>query len=202
MAITVTVTNAGLNLIAASQNGTSDDTVWGIALGSGIGVLSTALTNGSPYTSLAFAAGITAAVANGASLTLTTIDGLHTQVVTASAAAIVGATSVSVTSFNANFAYPIGAGLVSTPVATQTSLDTEFARGALTTAVAGGSNGEALWTLYYPPPAVNQQIFEVAIFAGPTASATANSGTMTGRALWAQLITPLISAQIQIDSTI
>jgi hypothetical protein len=203
MAITVTPTNAGLNLQRDAQNGAASSVLVGyIAIGSGIGILSTALVNGNPYTSLSFAAGITAPVANSESLTLSTIDGLHTQVVTASAPAIVGATSISVTSFNANFAYPTGAGIMSTPVATQTTLDTEFSRAPLTSAVAGASAGEALWTLYIPPPTVGYQIFEVGIFAGSGASGTLNSGVMIGRALYASAQSNLTSEQLVVDSII
>jgi hypothetical protein len=202
MSIAMTITDAGKNLQRDAQNGTVPSVqVSYMAIGKGVGILSTALVNGNPYTSLAFSAGLTAAVANGESLTLSTIDGAHTQVVTASATAAIGATSVSVTSFNANFAYPTGAGLVSTPATAQTTLDTEISRAPLTSAVAGASAGEAIWTLFLASPTVNTQIFEVGLFGGSTASGTANSGTLIARALYALDLTTLTSLQLQADST-
>lgn len=67
--------------------------------------LNSALTNGSAYTTLTVLA-LTAPIANGASIKLT--SGANTQTVTASASASIGATSITVTSFTANFAYPVG----------------------------------------------------------------------------------------------
>ncbi len=54
-------------------------------------------------TSLAVSA-LTAAVTSGQSIVVS--NGANTQTFTASAGAIIGATSISVTSQNANFSYP------------------------------------------------------------------------------------------------
>ena len=67
--------------------------------------LTTALTSGTAYTTLAVQA-LDQAVASGDSILLT--SGANTQTYTASAAAAVGATSISVTSLAANFSYPVG----------------------------------------------------------------------------------------------
>jgi len=67
--------------------------------------LTTALVSGTAYTTLAVSA-LSAAVASGDSILLT--SGTDTQTFTASAAAAVGATSISVDSLAANFAYPVG----------------------------------------------------------------------------------------------
>ena len=67
--------------------------------------LTTALTSGTAYTTLAVSA-LNQAVASGDSILLT--SGANTQTYTASAAAAVGATSISVTSLAANFSYPVG----------------------------------------------------------------------------------------------
>ncbi len=67
--------------------------------------LTTALTSGTAYTTLAVQA-LDQAVASGDSILLT--SGANTQTYVASASAAVGATSISVTSQNANFSYPIG----------------------------------------------------------------------------------------------
>jgi hypothetical protein len=67
--------------------------------------LTTALASGTAYTTLSVQA-LDQAVGNGDSILLT--SGANTQTYTASAAAAVGATSISVTSLAANFSYPIG----------------------------------------------------------------------------------------------
>ncbi len=67
--------------------------------------LTTALTSGTAYTSLAVSP-LDQAVASGDSILLT--SGANTQIYVASASAAVGATSISVTSQNANFSYPVG----------------------------------------------------------------------------------------------
>ena len=69
--------------------------------------LTTALTSGNNYTSLAVNA-LPGAVVSGELVTLA--SGTNTQVVTASATAAAGSTSISVNSFNANFSYPNGSG--------------------------------------------------------------------------------------------
>ena len=78
--------------------------LWGVA-DSTYTTLTTALTSGNAYTSLAVAA-LPDAVPSGASVVLT--SGANTQTYTLSAAAAVGATTLSVTSLTANFAYPVG----------------------------------------------------------------------------------------------
>jgi hypothetical protein len=67
--------------------------------------LSTALTNGAAVTSVSIAA-LTGAVRSGDSVVIS--SGANTQTFVASAAANAGATSITVTSQNANFSYPIG----------------------------------------------------------------------------------------------
>lgn len=67
--------------------------------------LTTALVSGTAYTSLAVEP-LDQAVASGDSILLT--SGADTQTYVASAAAAVGATSITVTSLAANFSYPIG----------------------------------------------------------------------------------------------
>ncbi|MHB8313031.1 MAG: phage tail fiber protein [Candidatus Dormibacteria bacterium] len=67
--------------------------------------LTTALTSGTAYTSLAVSA-LSQAVASGDSILLT--SGANTQTYVTSAAAAVGATALTVTSLAANFRYPVG----------------------------------------------------------------------------------------------
>lgn len=67
--------------------------------------LTAALVSGTPYTALSVVA-LKVAINTGDVVTL--LSGSNSQTATASAPATVGATSISVNSFVANFAYPIG----------------------------------------------------------------------------------------------
>lgn len=83
-------------------------------------VLGASLVNGTPYTSLTIAApGLAHAVTSGQKFLLNDGAG-HTQTVTASAAAAAAATTLAVTSFTANFSYP----LTTTTVNLDTSVTT------------------------------------------------------------------------------
>ncbi len=87
---------------------------WNFTEPSAQSTLTTALVSGSAYTSLAVEA-LSAPVASGDSILLT--SGANTQTYVASAAAAVGATAISVTSLAANFAYPVGTGVNDTTTA-------------------------------------------------------------------------------------
>ena len=76
-----------------------------IALDSGGAQLSAALVSGDQYTALAVGATIVD-IPSGSSLTLT--SGANTQVVTTTADAPAGSTSIPVSSFTANYGYPVG----------------------------------------------------------------------------------------------
>ena len=72
-----------------------------------------------------------------------------------------------------------------TPAATDTQLGAEAFRKAVTSAVAGGSNGEVIITLYLAPGDANGiNVQEVGFFGG-AATGTANSGTLLAHGLWA-----------------
>lgn len=195
------LTNAGMNLYrdVMTGNATSGQ-VFYLALGSGGATLNAALTNGTAYTSLTTTA-LPAGLSSGQSITLTTISGSNSQVVTLSANASAGATTISVTSFTANFSYPIGAGLVNTPAATDTQLQSEFFRKAITSVGNGASTGEALVNLYLAPGDANSQIFEVGWFAGSSASASANTGVLVARGVYAHNHLGTESIQFTLDAT-
>ncbi|MHB1865550.1 MAG: baseplate J/gp47 family protein [Candidatus Saccharimonadales bacterium] len=76
-----------------------------IAMDSGGAALSSALTSGTAYTALPVGA-TTVDIPSGSSLTLT--SGSDTQAVTTTADAPVGSASIPVSSFTANFSYPVG----------------------------------------------------------------------------------------------
>jgi 2-methylcitrate dehydratase PrpD len=67
--------------------------------------LASALVVNTTYTSLTVTA-VATAYATGANITL--LSGTSSQTVTTSAPVAVGATTIAVTSFTANFAYPVG----------------------------------------------------------------------------------------------
>ncbi len=71
--------------------------------------LTAALTNGTAYTSLSVNATPTSLL-SGQSLTL--VSGTDTQVVTVSQTVPAGSTSIPVSSFDANYAYPVGASVI------------------------------------------------------------------------------------------
>lgn len=197
---TLVLTNAGQDLYRDLQTGAATDgRVYYLALGNGGATLSAALTNGSPYTSLTVTA-LPAALSSGQSVTLA--SGNNTQVVTLSANAGIGATSISVTSFNANFAYPVGTGLVNTPAATDTQLQNEIFRKAVTSVANGGATGEALITVYLAPGDENAQLQEVGWFAGAGATGSPNTGVLLARGVYSHNHTGLESIQFTLDSTL
>jgi hypothetical protein len=89
--------------------------------------LTTALTSGTAYTTLAVDA-LPASLASGASVTL--VSGTDTQVFTTSASVASGATSIPVNSADANFSYPVGTTVVE---------GTYIAGGALTSSITPSS---------------------------------------------------------------
>lgn len=99
--------------------------------------------------------------------------------------------------------FALGSG-TSTPAASQTKLDTELFRKAISSYANGASTGEALINCYVAPTdAVGANIQEVGVFAGNSAKSTANSGIMVGRALWAH--NPKLNSEsitLQLDITV
>lgn len=196
------ITNAGLNLLRDGLIGAVTDTqIHYVALGTGCGVLSSGLTNGTPYTALPMAAGIPHALTAGASLTI--MAGASSQVVTVSGAgAAAGATSIPVTSFTANANYPANTSSVTpTPAAADTALHNETFRKSVSAQSAPGT-GQGLTTLYISPQDANSVIAELAWFAGAAAGPTAGSGVMIARTLYNHQHTNLESIQVARVDTI
>lgn len=182
-----TYTNAGAQLLATAwqSNGAAVAPTYA-ALGTGCGTLASALTSGSPYTSLPLAAGLPAPLAVGQSLTLIDAGG-DTQVVSVAApGAAVGATSIPVASFTASATFAIGSGVAPTPSVTDTTLFNETYRIVAPAATAGGSAGESLTRVYFDPSAPTATYLEIGYYAG-TASGALGSGTLLARAaiFWA-----------------
>lgn len=95
----------------------------------------------------------------------------------------------------------IGTGTTA-PAAGDTALGAEVFRKAVTSVSAGTNPGELLITLYLSSSdAVGDAITEVGVFAGASASGTAGSGVLMGRALYSHTHTANESVQLQIDWT-
>src|SRR6266699_4277119 len=89
-------------------------------------------------------------------------------------------------------------------VSTQTRLLNEVFRKKVTSVTNGASVGEVLINVYVAPgDTVGVDIEEIAVFGGNSATGTANSGVMFGRALWSHNPkTNLESVQLQLDATV
>ncbi len=177
------LTNTGADLWStAMQTNGAQTAVTYVSVGTGVGTLGAALTNGSNYTALTLA-GSGASIALSAGQQLTLIDGLgDTQVVTvASPGASIGATSIPVTSFTANANFAIGAGVATTPTANDTALNSGEVRIAATPGSAGAAAGESLNTAYFDPTTATGLYLEVGYWGGSTATATPGTGTLIAR---------------------
>ncbi len=201
---TATLTNAGLNLLRDALLGrVTNAQVLYLAVGTGLSSLTSPLASGTAYTALGVAA-LPAAVTNGQSLTIT--NGIYSQAVTASAAAAIGATTIAVTSFTANYSYPITTtGVVNTPAATDTQLQAEGFRKGYTTVLNGAAQGEGITRTYLAPQDALIMIAELGWFAGATATSATNSGILVARQVYSLgtgVKTNLQSVQVDFDSTI
>jgi hypothetical protein len=205
MAVTTAqITSVGQTLLAGQLISSSSDTplLSYVALGSGCGTLTNALTNGNTYTALQVTA-LPANVPAGASITV--INGANTQVVTDSGSgALAGATVINVNSFIANNTYAIGSGVVTTPIASDTKLFNETFRNVTSAGVIGGAAGEVLINLYIAPTdGATTTYLEVGYFGGGAVTASANTGVLVARAIyWFPHTVNVDSAMAQLDTTV
>jgi hypothetical protein len=102
-------------------------------------------------------------------------------VTVASPGAAMGATSIPVTSFNANANYTTGAGVTTTPAATDGALFNETCRIAATPGVAGAQPGETLTSAYFDSSTPSAIYVEVGYFGGSTATSALGTGTLLAR---------------------
>jgi hypothetical protein len=191
---TLPATNNAQTLLASTVVTPGTSAVFGAAaIGQGVGTLSSGLTNGVPVTSLSVTA-LTGAIAAGTSVTL--IYQTHSATVTAPVGAAVGATSITINSFTPSFSFPSGTGLVRTPLASDTALDSEVTRAPLAFPGSGSGSiisplliipftiagdGRVTITAYFPPTVASGTYFEVGFYADATASTTLGSGTLVFR---------------------
>jgi hypothetical protein len=203
-ATTATITNAGQTLLAGRLINASADNplITYVGLGLACGLLTNALTNGLNYTTLQVPA-LAFAVPAGVSITI--INGVNTQVVTENGGgAAPGATVITVVSFTANNTYPIGSGVITTPLASDTKLFNETFRNVMTSGVPGGAAGEVLASLYIAPTdGATTTYLEVGYFGGAAATATLNTGVLIARAIyWFPHVLNVDSAMAQLDTTV
>lgn len=202
---TATITSAGLNVIAAAMQGVTgaaaSPSVTYVAVGTGAGLLSAALTNGTVYTTLSLQAGLPANIASNQSLTI--VNGATSQTVTTNGTQTAGATSITVNSFMASANFAIGSGVVNTPAATDTQLQNETLRKTVSGVIDGAGAGESLFSMYIgPTDLASMTLLEVGYFAG-NASGSANSGTLLARAIyWYPHVFNADSGTAQLDITI
>ena len=89
------------------------------------------------------------------------------------------------------------------PAATDTQLQAEVFRKALTTDSNGAAAGEGLFTLYLSPQDANTvAIGEVGWFAGSGANGTANSGVLIARGLYSHTKVATESINVTFDLTL
>lgn len=89
------------------------------------------------------------------------------------------------------------------PAATDTQLQTEVFRKALTSSSNGAAAGEGVFTLYLSPQdVVGTAIAEVGWFAGSSATGTTNSGVLVARALYSHTKTANESINVAFDITL
>lgn len=103
------------------------------------------------------------------------------------------------TAFDAEIKYFAWGTGSTAPAASDTALVAEAGRKQVTTQVAGAGVGETDTTTYLAPADANVAIAELGWFAGASATATANSGTLIARVLYSHTKTNLES--IQADRT-
>jgi hypothetical protein len=198
---TAAFTTAGRNLLASTLISNASAQVAYVAIGAGAGALSAGLTSGTPYTSLPVVA-LPAGLASGQSLVI--INGSNVDTVTLASAALAGATSLSIASWTPSYSYPAGSGLVNTPSANDTQLQSESLRDVVSGAVTGAGAGETLVSGYFDPASTPSGTYlEVGYFAGASASATPGSGVLVARCVvwWAHTVN-VDSETFQLDSTV
>ncbi len=96
----------------------------------------------------------------------------------------------------------VALGSSNTPAsATDVKLGAEFFRKLVTKQEIPGT-GQVSSTCYVAPYEANQQIEEIGVFAGPSATSAKDSGVLIARVLWSHLKTELESLQIVRTDTI
>lgn len=201
------ITNAGLNLLAtAVQTPGVNAAITFVDIAPAVGTLASALTSGTPYTSLPLNAGLPVALAANQALTVT--DGVNTFAVQVTGAgAAQGATTIPINSATPsnNFAANT-TGVALTPAAGDIALYNGSAAGIRVSANAGsaGANpGESLNNGYFDGTQATAVYLSVGYFGGPTATSTAGTGTLIGEDVqyWNHTLNA-DSASFQLDSTL
>ena len=201
------ITNAGLNLLAtALQTPGAVSAITYVDIVPACGTLATALTSGTPYTSLALNVGLPVALAANQQITVT--DGVNTFAVQVTAAgAAQNATSIPINSATptSNFAANT-TGVCLTPAAGDIALYNGSAAGIRVSAPvgsAGANPGESLNNGYFDGTQATTVYLSVGYFGGSTATSTPGTGTLIAEDIqyWNHTVN-VDSASFQLDSTL
>ena len=198
------ITNTGQTLLAtALQTPGAQAAISFVGIGTGCGTLSSAVTAGSPLTSLPLDAGLPAALTNGQQLTVT--DGVHSETVTVSApGASQNATAIPINSWNpANNYAAHTTGVALQQSASDLALYNEVVRVAANAGVPGANAGESLNSGYFDGTQASGVYLIVGYFGGPTATASPNTGTLVAEDVqyWNHMLNQ-DSASFLLDSTV
>lgn len=177
-----TWTNNGLILVATGvQTPGANVALQYVGISPGCGTFSSAITSGTPITSLPInSPGLPAALASGQGLTVT--DGTNSETVTvATGGAAQGATSIPINSWTPTHSYAANtAGCCPTPSASDTVLYGESQREAVSGSSAGSNPGESLVSAYFDGSQSTALYLSVGYFGGAAATATPGTGTLMG----------------------
>lgn len=202
-----TITNAGLNLMAAALQtlGAPSPAITYVDIVPGCGTLSAGLSSGVPITSLSLDVGLPVALVAFQQLTVTDGTNVFTCSVSGAGAAL-NATTIPITSATPgnNFAAHT-TGVTLTPNAIDLALYNNAAgiRLAANPGVAGANPGESLNTGYFDGTQPTGIYLAVGYFGGSTATTTPGTGTLIAEDVqyWNHVLNQ-DSASFQLDSTI
>lgn len=176
-----TFTSNGLILIAtAVQTPGANAGFAYVGISPGCGTLSSAVTSGTPLTSLPLDATLPANLPSGQSLTVT--DGTNSETVTVATGGVsAGASSIPINSWTPVHNYTAHVtGCCPTPAASDVSLYNETQRESVSGTSAGSNPGESLVSAYFDGSQSTAVYFSVGYFGGATATATPGTGTLMG----------------------
>ena len=198
------ITNAGRTLAAtAIQTPGTNAAITFVGIGTGCGTLASAVTSGSPLSSLPLDAGLPANLSGGQSLTVT--DGVNSETVTVGVGgAVASATSIPINSWTPLHNYAAHTTAVApVPLVGDIALYNENVRVAANAGVAGANPGESLNSGYFDGTQATAVYMLVGYFGGSTATASLGTGTLIAEDIqyWSHTLNA-DSASPQLDNTL
>lgn len=176
-----TWTNAGLTLVAnAVQSAGTNAAITYVALSTGCGTISAAITAGVPLTSITLDANVPANLSSGQSLTIN--DGTNSETFTTSGSVTGGTTpTIPINSWTPAHSYAAHvSGIAPTPAGNHISLYNETLRVIANPGSAGAAAGESLNAAYFDGTQASGIFLLAGFYGGGTASATLGSGIFMG----------------------